>query len=165
MVVAEGVETPEQIKILSSMECNYVQGFYFEKPLCKEDFFKLMKEGDIKDMYLTSSSVTHIDKEKLVINKSVGTKLGTMLVVDDIELSREVIKQIFLEEYDIVEAVDGLQAWNYIRENPTEITIVLLDLLMPVMDGFQLLKKIRDFFSCHCSMNCIVTKAFAVNRV
>lgn len=144
-VVAEGVETPEQIKILSSMECNYVQGFYFEKPLCKEDFFKLMKEGDIKDMYLTSSSVTHIDKEKLVINKSVGTKLGTMLVVDDIELSREVIKQIFLEEYDIVEAVDGLQAWNYIRENPTEITIVLLDLLMPVMDGFQLLKKIRDF--------------------
>ncbi|MBP5402781.1 MAG: EAL domain-containing protein [Treponema sp.] len=141
-VVAEGVETPEQIKILSSMECNYVQGFYFEKPLCKEDFFKLMKDGDVKEMYLTSSE-NYMNKDKLLLNRAIGKKTGTILIVDDIELSREVIKEIFISEYDIVEAVDGLQAWNYLKENSDEITVVLMDLLMPVMDGYQLLKKIR----------------------
>ncbi|MBQ0002330.1 MAG: EAL domain-containing protein [Treponema sp.] len=142
-VVAEGVETVEQIKILSSMECNYVQGFYFEKPLCKEDFFELMKTGNIKEMYLTSSSVTYIEKSKTKIHKAKGKKIGTMLVVDDIELSREIIKGIFENDYDVVEAGDGKQAWNYIEKNYEEITVILMDLLMPVMDGYQLLKNIR----------------------
>lgn len=142
-VVAEGVETIEQIKILSSMECNYVQGFYFEKPLCKNDFFELMKTGNIKEMYLTSSSVTYLEKNTTKVHKAKGNKIGTMLVVDDIELSREIIKGIFESDYDVVEACDGKQAWDYIQKNPEEITIILMDLLMPVMDGFQLLKEIR----------------------
>ena len=143
-VVAEGVETPEQIKILSSMECNYVQGFYFEKPLCKEDFFELMKKGAVKEMYLTSSSVTYINREPVKVKKSEGNKKGLLLVVDDIELSRKIIVDMFKDEYDIAEAIDGEQAWKFIQNNKEEISIILMDLLMPVMDGYQLLKKLRQ---------------------
>lgn len=143
-VVAEGVETPEQIKILNSMECNYVQGFYFEKPLCKEEFFALLGKGNIKEMYLTSSGVNYIKRDTIEISRAKGNKIGTLLVVDDIDLSRKIIVEMFLDEYDIVETVDGEQAWQYIQENSEEISIILMDLLMPVMDGYQLLKRIRQ---------------------
>lgn len=143
-VVAEGVETPEQIRILNSMECNYVQGFYFAKPLCKEDFFALMGEGKVKEMYLTSSSVTSIDRNQIAITKATGERKGTMLVVDDIEISRKIIIDLFHNEYDIAEAVDGQQAWEYIQENFENISVIMMDLLMPIMDGYQLLKLIRQ---------------------
>ena len=51
---------------------------------------------------------------------------------------------MFHEEFDIVEAVDGLQAWNYIKENYDNISIILIDLLMPIMDGYQLIKNLRQ---------------------
>lgn len=143
-VVAEGVETPEQIRVLTSMECNYVQGFYFERPLVKSDFFKLMKKGDVREMYLTSSDVTFINRDTIRIKKARGTKVGTLLVVDDLEISRKIVSEMFHEEFDIVEAVDGLQAWNYIKENYDNISIILIDLLMPIMDGYQLIKNLRQ---------------------
>lgn len=143
-VVAEGVETPEQIKILNSMECNYVQGFYFAEPLCKEDFFKLIGKGNVKEMYLTSSSVTSLERSQVTVTKAKGERAGTMLVVDDIEISRKIIIDMFQDEYDIAEAVDGQQAWEYIQENYKDISVVMMDLLMPIMDGYQLLKKVRQ---------------------
>lgn len=143
-VVAEGVETPEQIRVLSSMECNYVQGFYFEKPLAKEDFFTLMKKGNIREMYLTSSDITYINRDTIRIKKAKGAKVGTLLIVDDLEISRKIVSEMFQEEFDIVEAVDGLQAWNYIKDNAESLSIVLIDLLMPIMDGYQLIKNLRQ---------------------
>lgn len=143
-VVAEGVETTEQIRILNSMECNYVQGFYFAKPLCKEDFFVLMGEGKVKEMYLTSSSVTSIERNQITITKATGEPQGTMLVVDDIEISRKIIIDLFQNDYNIAEAVDGQQAWEYIQENYENISVIMMDLLMPIMDGYQLLKLVRQ---------------------
>lgn len=143
-VVAEGVETLEQITILNSMECNYVQGFYFAKPLSKDDFFSLMKQNGVKEMYLTSSCASYIDRSSVRITRTDGNKIGTLLIVDDIELSRKIMRDIFRNEYDIVEAVDGEQAWQYLQENAGTVSLVLTDLLMPVMDGYQLLKRIRE---------------------
>ncbi len=41
--VAEGVETEEELEFLKSVDCDYIQGFYFSKPLCQEDFVKYME--------------------------------------------------------------------------------------------------------------------------
>ena len=42
-VVAEGVETKEQLKLLQDFDCDMIQGYYFSKPLPEEDFVKLLK--------------------------------------------------------------------------------------------------------------------------
>jgi response regulator RpfG family c-di-GMP phosphodiesterase len=62
-----------------------------------------------------------------------------MLIVDDIEMNRAILKEIFTPEYDILEASNGVQALNIIREKNSSITIVLLDLIMPEMDGFEVM--------------------------
>lgn len=47
-VIAEGVETQEQIDYLKNISCDQIQGYYFSKPLPSEDFEKLYKKGFIK---------------------------------------------------------------------------------------------------------------------
>jgi len=44
-VVAEGVETEEQLSILKGKQCDYIQGYYFSKPLCVDDTEKLLSSN------------------------------------------------------------------------------------------------------------------------
>lgn len=73
-----------------------------------------------------------------------------VLLVED----EEVVRKIFAEAldkrgYDVVEAADGKQAMElWIKEQPD---LVLLDILLPEMDGFQLLKTMREYPSPHHS--------------
>lgn len=68
----------------------------------------------------------------------------TMMVVDDVELNRSILTEIFAPFYTIVEADNGEAAYRYILENHETVGIILLDLVMPVMDGFQLLAKLKS---------------------
>jgi len=65
-----------------------------------------------------------------------------MLIVDDIEMNRAILKEIFTPEYEILEASNGVQALDIIHQNANEISIVLLDLIMPEMDGFEVMTKL-----------------------
>ena len=67
---------------------------------------------------------------------------NTILVVDDMELNRAILCEAFREDYDLLEAENGQQAWEIICRDPDAIAAVLLDALMPVMDGFQLLEEL-----------------------
>jgi EAL domain-containing protein (putative c-di-GMP-specific phosphodiesterase class I) len=51
-VIAEGVETKEQYKILKDLKCDKIQGYYFSKPLIAEDFYNYCKSFDIKNYEL-----------------------------------------------------------------------------------------------------------------
>lgn|GEM_PF-1875077 len=58
-VVAEGVEEENQVKYLKRLRCDYVQGYYYSKPLPKNDFFILLQnwhEMDRDDEHLTAQS-------------------------------------------------------------------------------------------------------------
>ena len=44
-VIAEGVETPDQLETLRSINCDYIQGFIWGRPLSKEDVQELLLEG------------------------------------------------------------------------------------------------------------------------
>ena len=59
----------------------------------------------------------------------------TMLIVDDEEVNRLLLGNIFNNDYIILEAEDGEQAWDILQEKKDLISIVLLDLMMPVMSG------------------------------
>jgi EAL domain-containing protein (putative c-di-GMP-specific phosphodiesterase class I) len=43
-VVCEGVETEEQAKYLQAMDCDYIQGFYYAKPMPREEFVAFLRE-------------------------------------------------------------------------------------------------------------------------
>lgn len=44
MVLAEAVETKEQVELLQSIGCDQVQGYYYSKPMPEDDFFELLKK-------------------------------------------------------------------------------------------------------------------------
>ena len=65
-----------------------------------------------------------------------------MLIVDDVEINRVVLTQFFQEEYQILEAENGKEAMSIIEGQL--VSIVLVDLVMPIMDGFQLLAMMKQ---------------------
>lgn len=268
-VIAEGVETGEQVRFLRSIGCEYVQGYYFAKPMALEDYETLIRK---QEKYTNSNENSNIDfntdsiwqtgneldnifsgilqptaiyeyekghVELLRVNDSFCSLLGTdaisfksndplqvvdekyrdvvvqafeeavnskdraeceyirmtedkgarwiniklkyinqvgnrcilfgavnditehkmidselkkyqqaldnslsndytMLVTDDLEINREIIKEIFADKYTVLQAENGEQALDIIRSQPVDI--ILLDMSMPVMDGVEFLK-------------------------
>lgn len=70
-----------------------------------------------------------------------------VLIVDDMEINREILTEILQDEYSIVTAENGRRALEILSEFRSEIKIVLLDLMMPEMDGFDVLRAMQE-----CSM-------------
>lgn len=66
-----------------------------------------------------------------------------ILVVDDSRLMRVAARKILKNDFEILEAGDGEQAWESLQESP-DITLVMSDLSMPNLDGLGLLKRIRE---------------------
>lgn len=64
----------------------------------------------------------------------------TILIVDDAEINRAMIKLIFEEQYNVLEAENGQQAIDIIKEKSESLCIIFLDLLMPVKTGLDVLK-------------------------
>ena len=63
-----------------------------------------------------------------------------ILIVDDSEMNRALLEDMLSADYDILEAENGLVASRIIQEYEMNISLMLLDIVMPVMDGFALLK-------------------------
>lgn len=64
-----------------------------------------------------------------------------LLVVDDNVLNRKILAKILSGTYEVVEAGDGKEALSYLGRHRGEVSAVLLDLLMPVMDGYTFLDR------------------------
>lgn len=67
----------------------------------------------------------------------------TILIVDDIEMNRVVLRTTFEEDYEILEAENGREALRIIGENTDHLSAVLLDLMMPEVDGFGVLEEMN----------------------
>ncbi len=65
-----------------------------------------------------------------------------MLVVDDVELNRAILSELFSNSYEVIEAENGQQAIDKLKENSNDLAIILLDIVMPVMDGLTALEEI-----------------------
>ena len=64
----------------------------------------------------------------------------TILIVDDAELNRAVLSDILQEDYNLqTEAADGTEAIEILKKNDASISLILLDILMPKMSGFDVL--------------------------
>ena len=63
-----------------------------------------------------------------------------ILIVDDAALNRDILAAILGTDYRILEASNGQQCLDLMREYADDIALVLLDINMPVLDGFEVLK-------------------------
>ncbi len=68
---------------------------------------------------------------------------NTVLIVDDAELNREILAEILGNEYNIMLAEDGKVALQILESNHEDIAVLLLDLNMPEIDGFDVLKEMQ----------------------
>lgn len=69
--------------------------------------------------------------------------MATILIVDDEKGIREVVKEYcLLEKYNVLEASDGLEAIDLIKEN--SVDLIVLDIMMPKLDGFSTFTKIKE---------------------
>ena len=63
-----------------------------------------------------------------------------ILIVDDSEINRSLLSDMLDDEYEIIEAENGMEASAILHEHEHEISLMLLDIMMPVMDGFETLE-------------------------
>lgn len=71
-------------------------------------------------------------------------KTHYVLVVDDQEINRDVLGMILEDDYEVIYAENGLEAIEKIKENLDKLSVILLDLIMPVMDGFAVLAMVKN---------------------
>jgi DNA-binding response OmpR family regulator len=72
-----------------------------------------------------------------------GKEKKSILVIDDSAFNRAVFRDMFDGEYAVLEAEDGEEAMDLFYDNP-DIAVILLDVMMPKMDGWQVLREIRE---------------------
>ena len=97
----------------------------------------MYKAKDHKAQVITECDKTIFKKEKIQ-NKP------RILIVDDSEFNRAILKEILEETYEIIEADGGYEALHKIDEYGMKISLVLLDIIMPEKDGFEVLKYMEE---------------------
>lgn len=103
-----------------------------EESITKADRLMYMAKGH-KNIVVTRW------EQKQNTDKMEKRNLPQLLVVDDSEMNREILKEILGKEYRILEACDGEEALKILEQYGPEISLVLLDIIMPKMDGFEVL--------------------------
>ena len=71
-------------------------------------------------------------------NASAATR-DCVIVADDSELSLSIVRRILYPHFDLLEAHNGAEIVQFLRNPPKPVSAVLLDMMMPVMDGFQVM--------------------------
>lgn len=72
-------------------------------------------------------------------------KRGSILIVDDMAVNRAILKELFEYEFDTLEAENGKEALEQLEQHRGEIKVILLDIVMPVMDGFEVLEYLVSY--------------------
>jgi diguanylate cyclase (GGDEF)-like protein len=128
-VIAEGVETAAQLAYLQRHECDFIQGYYFCRPLPAHEFEALMYA-----------------EKKLSIDLGEGdAHPETLLIVDDEAHILEMLR-IELEQdgYHILVAQTAAQAFDLLAAK--QVDVVVCDQRMPGMDGIAFLSKIKGLY-------------------
>lgn len=131
-VVAEGVENRQQLERLASIGCDYVQGYFFAKPMPAAEFEDLMKTQHPHSINPTPQyffNTKHMRK---------------VLVVDDDVIYRKKVLQIFAGKYHVLEAVDVKSALSCIQEyGYDDISMIILSMTLPENGAEALLELLK----------------------
>ena len=80
-----------------------------------------------------------------MMNNNIMNKLKRyILIADDEYINQEILKEILSSQYEALIANNGLEVMRTLEETTKPISLILLDLNMPLMDGFSVIKRIRE---------------------
>lgn len=132
-VVAEGVESKAQVDRLREIGCDYVQGYYFAKPMPVNEFEDLFKKQK-NNSSISISRVIRRERER-----------GKLLLVDEDAEYREKVQNTFKGQYEVLKAYDAESALECIAEAGNDaVSAVILSLALPEDGAAKLLKVIRE---------------------
>lgn len=131
-VVAEGVETREQLERLREIGCDYVQGYYFAKPMPYTEYEELLK----------------VQPSKNIISGRKASKMEdgrrSLLVVDEDAGYRRKVRSTLEKQYRVLEASDAESAAACIAGQHDCISAVILSMTLPENGAASLLKDMRQ---------------------
>lgn len=70
-------------------------------------------------------------------------KRDTILIIDDLELNRAILNDVFESEYNVLQAEDGLEGIRLIRQHRSNLALIMLDIIMPKMNGYEVLLEMK----------------------
>jgi DNA-binding response OmpR family regulator/anti-sigma regulatory factor (Ser/Thr protein kinase) len=115
-----------QVPLLSPEESENLAPVVFEE--------ELQREAVYEPEVVVGSNPGPLEREAI----------GTVLVVEDNEDMRNILAFLLEEKYRVIQATQGKEALALLEEHGTEIDLVLSDVTMPVMDGFELVDAVRE---------------------
>lgn len=108
----------------------------------------ICRGGTVEDAVRKADVLMYQAKQRkgVVVTDSDSSSILTvskpiLLIVDDSFMNREILKEMLQGEYEILEAEDGTEGVALLEKYGTEISLVLLDIIMPRMNGFDVLSR------------------------
>ena len=138
------------VRSLETAECEYQRKAADGKYLWIRLRLKYVNEvggkhivlGCFEDITAQKEIDAEVQKYRTLV-RAVRNESGKMLIVDDMETNRDILKAIFAKHFVILEAENGKQALDILRKSGGHVDIILLDLIMPEMDGIEFLEAKR----------------------
>ncbi|MGN0814922.1 MAG: EAL domain-containing protein [Candidatus Coproplasma sp.] len=131
-VVAEGVETREQMRRLQMVGCDYVQGFFLAKPMPVGQFEQLL-------------SVQHADVS-IPRNKSLfaESEKFTVLIADEDDIFCGKVSATFSDEYNVIRTADAQTAIDSVNRYGEEIAAIVLSMSLPDEGAARIMRCLRS---------------------
>ena len=130
-VVAEGVETREQLDRLREIGCDYVQGYFFSRPLPSAEYEQMLQA-------LPAGTVAPVQRRK---ESAYG--LQTLLLVDEDSAGRAQLAAGLADQYRVLEADSAGAAMALLCERERPVSVILLSMTMPENGAESLLTALR----------------------
>lgn len=111
-----------------------------EQEVMFEELFRIADEALYEAKDFGKATYVKHDYER---NLSKHTQMPLMLIVDDMMIDRDTIAVQFEEKFRIIKFEDGATTLQYVREHAEEIDIILLDMIMPGIQGYEVLKILK----------------------
>lgn len=127
-VVAEGVETREQVNRLVSVGCDYVQGYYFAKPMPVKEFEPLWAA---QRSPADAPSVPEVEEN------------GVILIVDENPGYRERVRELLSDAYSVLTAADADEALDCLHARG-DVALIVLSMTLPGSGSDRLMRQLRQ---------------------
>ena len=118
-VVAEGVETQQQLSRLQEIGCDYVQGYLFSKPISALEYDTMLNRfAQQMDVPLPTAPKIAQDRQFL-------------LIVEEDPRSRKLLSQAFEDQFDVMTVTDCAQALSFLSSHAQELAAMILSSTLP----------------------------------